>query len=299
MKILVIGATGFVGSYAAQHLAVQGHEVLGTCRSAEGGVQVSALGATPVMVDLEQIDEICTLVREADATVYAAQLLLEPEHQTVTAMLDALEGTGKTFLFTSGSGVVSQKTDGAWSEDTFAEDDPFVPSRWLVRRTETEKAVRDAASRNIRAMVVRPPMIWGNGRCGLIRAFHASAVTDGVVSYVGSGLNLYSNVHVEDLAELYRLAIERGTAGALYHCVAGEVSHRALAEKVAAVRNIASRGVDFAEAERLWGRFFALIIMSTCSRTRSPRARTELGWQPRHLDMLSDVGHPAYLETAG
>jgi len=197
-------------------------------------------------------------------------------------------------IFTSGTGVLSQKTDGDWSENSFAENDDFVPSKWLARRVETERLVRHAGSRDVRAMVVRPPMIWGNGGCGLIQAFYEAARQTGDVCYLGRGLNLYSNVHVEDLAGIYSLALEHGVSGALYHGVAGEVAHRVLAETVARQLGCAVRSVDFEEAVAIWGKFLALIIMSTCSRSRAPRTRKELGWAPRHLDMLSDVPHPAY-----
>jgi nucleoside-diphosphate-sugar epimerase len=296
MKILVVGATGYVGSHAARHLAAAGHDVVGTYRSPAGREKVEALGARAAHADLDRPGSLDDLLIEADATLYAAQLLLEPEHQAAAQILGRLEGTDKTFLFTSGTGVLSQKTDGRWSEDTFTEDEPFVPSKWLVRRTETEALVREAESREVRAMVVRPPMIWGNGQCGLIRAFYRSARQTGDVCYIGPGLNLYSNVHVEDLAELYRRALESGSAGALYHCVGGEVAHRTLAEAVARQLGCATRSIDFAEAERIWGKFFALIIMSTCSRSRSPRARRELGWAPTRLDMVSEAAHLAWLK---
>ena len=294
MKVLVIGATGYVGSHIVQRMTRAGHDVLGTVRNPAGSARVAALGARPIMADLAEAEMLDDALAEADAVLYAAQLLLEPEHAALAMLIGKLAGSGKALIFTSGTGVVSQKTDGAWSEDSFAEDDTFVPAKWIARRVETENLVRAASRREIRAMVVRPPMIWGNGGCGLIRAFYDSASSTGEVCYLGSGLNLYSNVHVEDLAEVYALALTRGVPGALYHCVAGEVAHRTLAERVAQQLGCGVRSVSFDEAVEIWGKFLALIIMSSCSRTRSPRARRELGWAPNHLDMLSDVAHPAY-----
>ncbi|QKS02109.1 NAD-dependent epimerase/dehydratase family protein [Sphingomonas sp. CL5.1] len=294
MKVLVIGATGYVGSHIAQRMALAGHEVSGIARSVSGAARVTGLGARPVIGDLTDLARLDQAISDVEAVVYAAQLLLEPEHDTLAALVERLAGSSKSLIFTSGTGVLSQKTDGDWSEASFAEDDDFVPSKWLARRVETEAFVRSAVDRGVRAIVVRPPMIWGNGGCGLIEAFYASAARTGEVCYLGRGLNLYSNVHVEDLAEVYALALERGIPGALYHCVAGEVAHRTLAERVARQLGCPLRSVGFEEAVEIWGKFLALIIMSTCSRTRSPRARIELGWAPRHFDMLSDVTHPAY-----
>jgi nucleoside-diphosphate-sugar epimerase len=129
--------------------------------------------------------------------------------------------------------------------------------------------------------------------------FYSDAGRNGDVAYLGAGLNLYSNVHVDDLASVYRLALEKGVAGALYHAVAGELNNRMLAEAVARDLCIHAHSVDFAEGVRRWGKFETLIGMATCSRSRSPRTRRELGWTPRHLNILSDVGHPAYRALAG
>jgi nucleoside-diphosphate-sugar epimerase len=293
MKTLVIGATGYVGSHIVRRMVRDGHDVWGTTHS-QPAPRVAALGARPVRVDLADIGTLDAALTAVDTVIYTAQLQLEPEHETLTALIDRLAGTGKTLVFTSGTGVLSQKTDGDWSEDSFAEDDDFVPSKWLVRRVETEQLVRRAVDRDVRAMVVRPPMIWGNGGCGLIRAFFDSARQTGAVCYLGQGLNLYSNVHVDDLAGLYALALAKGVPGALYHAVGGEVAHRTLAESVARELGCEARSVDFDEAVSIWGKFLALIIMSTCSRSRAPRARRELGWAPHYRDMLSDIPHPHY-----
>jgi nucleoside-diphosphate-sugar epimerase len=81
--------------------------------------------------------------------------------------------------------------------------------------------------------------------------------------------------------------------------VAGELNNRTLAEAVARDLGVDARSVDFAEGVRRWGKFETLMGMATCSRSRSPRTRRELGWSPRHLDLLTDIGHPAYRALAG
>lgn len=299
MHILVLGATGYLGSHVARNLAAAGHRVSGLSRSEAGDATVAATGATPVRGDLAHRDAVIAAMREHDATVFAAQLMLQDEFDTVSALLHGVEGRDHGFVFTTGTGLLSQRTDGAWSEDSFAEDDAFVPSRYIGFRHVTETLVRQAGSSGTaRTMVIRPPMIWGNGGCGHFRMLYADAGRSGDVGYVGAGLNLYSNVHVEDLAEVFRLALEKGTSGALYHAVAGETNNRTLAEAVARDLGLAARSVDFAEGVARWGKFETLIGMATCSRTRCPRTRRELGWTPRHLDILSDIGHAAYRAMA-
>ncbi|OXR43303.1 dTDP-glucose 4,6-dehydratase [Nocardia cerradoensis] len=296
MRVLILGAGGYLGSALVRCFVGAGHTVTGLVRNAAAAEQVKASGAEPVSGDLTDLPGTLALLDDAEVILFAAQLLLEPERQTVEALLDALAGTGKTFVFTSGTGVLSQRTDGEWSEDTFAEDDDFVASKYIGRRRDTEDLVRAAAGRGVRAMVVRPAMIWGHGKCPMIEGFYRSAARTGEVCYVGRGLNLYSNVHVDDAAQVYRLAVDKGTAGALYHAVSGETNFRTLAEAVARELGIPTRSIDLAEAVTIWDTFTALIAFSVCSRSRAPRSRMELGWTPHpdRLDILDEVSHPAY-----
>jgi len=296
MRAMVFGATGYVGSHVARRLRDAGYVVSGLARSDDAAETLRAAGIVPKTGDLDDIPSSVALLEEAEIILFCPQLQLQPEHAVVRALLDSLAGTGKTFIFTSGTGVLAQRTDGAWSEDSFAEDDLFVPSKYVGFRCETERMVRAAAEHGVRAMVVRPPLIWGNGTNNVIKAIYESAKKTGAVCYMGAGLNLYSNVHVDDLAEIYRLAVEKGIAGALYHAVSGEENYRSMAECAARVLGVKTRSIGFGEAKTLWGDFLALIAFAMCSRSRSPRSRLELGWQPRfdRLDILKEVSNPAF-----
>lgn len=296
MRILIYGANGYLGSHLAKHFAAAGHHVLGHVRSKAAADKLTAAGAEPVIGDLTDLEGALAPLHHVDAAIYAAQLMLEDEQKTISAMLDRLAGTGKGFIFTSGTGVLSQRTDGDWSEDTFAEDEPFVPSKYIGARKLTEDLVRDAATRDIRAFVVRPPLIWGNGGCLAFAYFHDAFVKTGGVPYIGRGLNLYSNVHVEDLARVYELTFERGTPGALYHAVSGETNFRTIAQGVARELGVEAHSVTFAESLEIWDKFTALIGLSICSRSRSPRARRDLGWAPHpdRLDIMDELSHPAF-----
>ncbi|HUD31349.1 MAG TPA: NAD-dependent epimerase/dehydratase family protein [Novosphingobium sp.] len=298
MKVLVFGASGYIGSHVTRHLVQSGHRVTGFARNAASGVTVERLGATALIGDLDHTKSIAAMVGDHDAVIWAAQLMLEDEQRVVGALIEALAGSERVLIFTSGTSVMSIPTGGDWDERSFAEDEPFEPRRQIAPRLEIEQAVRDATQRGVRAMVVRPPMIWGNGGCRLISDFHHSARQTGAVCHIGRGLNVYSNVHVEDLAELYRLALDKGQPGALYFAVAGEVSYGVMARAIADTLGTGTRSVTVDEACTIWDRFMARIVLCSCSRQRSPRARAELGWRPREdrLDILDECRNPAYAQ---
>jgi len=291
-NVFVLGATGFVGGAVARHFVRNGYRVSGLARSDVKAAQLADAGIDPVQGDIEtDLSAILAAARAADAVVYAAQIAPPAEQQAVLGLLDALTGSGKSFLFLSGSGVLCQRTNGAWSADSFAEDDAFTPEPLAVARVETERRVRAAARQGVRAMVVRPPLIWGPGDHGHVSMVYRSVSVTGAACYVGDGLATYGNVHIDDIADLFARALQSGEAGALYHAVAGETANRWIAEVVARDLGVPACSVTMTEAAEVWGEFGAL-IMSVSSRVRDAASRAALGWSPHHTDMLSEIGEP-------
>jgi nucleoside-diphosphate-sugar epimerase len=289
-NILVIGATGYLGGVLARHLDGEGHQVSGVARSKEAGAKLVEAGITPVFGNLDAVmSPVLDAARVADVVVYTAQVEFEREPVVMARLCEALEGTGKTLIFTSGSGVFMKDTGGDWVSDALAEDDAFAPVPFMSGRVEAERVVRAAAEMRVRAMVVRPPAIWGPGDNGQVARVYRTVAATGAACYIGSGLAVYSSVHHDDLARLYSLAIERGTPGALYHASGGEFSWRWIAESVARDLGVPTRSLGVEEAHGMFGPVGATIY-SACSRSLDTRSRRELGWTPVHLDMLSQVG---------
>lgn len=298
MDIFVVGATGFIGSHIGARLAKEGHKVTGLTRNAAKAPVLHDLGMSVHIGDVEDVESLVQVIQSTSAVVFAPQLLVEPEHVVVSALLTQMEGSGKAFIFTSGTGVLGQRTGGAWSQDSFAEDDPFVPLKAIQRRVDTELVVRTASTRGVRSMVVRPPAVWGGGPRGQIADAYHSVGKVGSACYVGAGLNMYSNVHVDDLANLYALALERGVSGALYHAVCGEMANRWVAESVAHDLGCGTRSVSVEEAMEIWSRRQALINLSVSSRCRAVRSRDELGWAATRFNMLEEVGREDFRAMA-
>ncbi|TPN47474.1 NAD-dependent epimerase/dehydratase family protein [Mesorhizobium sp. B1-1-9] len=269
-----------------------GHRVSGLARNDAKAAQLADAGIDPVRGDIEtDLWAILTVARTADAVIYAAQIAPPAEQQAVASLLETLADSEKIFLFLSGSGVLCQRTSGAWSADSFAEDDAFVPEPLAIARVETEQRVRAAAQKGVRAIVVRPPLIWGPGDHGHVSMVYQSVSVTGAACFVGDGLATYGNVHVDDIADLFARAMQSGRPGALYHAVAGEIPNRWIAEAVARDLGVPSRSVTMTEAAEIWGEFGAL-VMSVSSRVRDAATRAALGWSPRHSDMLSEIGEP-------
>lgn len=300
MRVLIFGASGYIGKQATKRLLADGHSVTGFVRTAESGAAVEALGAQAIVASLDSPPAIAEALAEHDAAIWLVQLSLPEEQRVVKNLLEVMRRSGKAFIFTGGASVLSEKTGGEWLEKSYAETDSFTPRRELAIRADTENMVRIAGQTGVRAMVIRPPLVFGHGGCKVISDIYHSARKTGSACYVGAGRNVYSSVHVDDLAKLFPLALERGQAGALYHCVGGEASFRHMAQVVAAQLGCGTKSVTVEEAAEVWDRFTGPTVMSSCSRIRAPLARAELGWTvtPELSDILEDCAHPAYVAEA-
>ncbi len=297
MQILILGAGGYLGGALARKFLSDGHRVAALARGADKAKGFARLGLEPLTGGLDDLISLRDAIAAMDAVVLAAAIPFDQEWPVADSLIAALEGSGKPFIMTSGTAVLSHETpNGEWRQETYAEDEPFTPPPWIAMRVETEAKVRAAASRGVRSMVVRPPLIWGHGGSKQVPAIFQSVTNTGAACYIGAGLNLYSHVHVDDLAAIYALALEKGQAGALYHAVAGEVCWRTLARAVAKVSGVEARGVGIDQARDIWGPFIGPLFFGVSSRSRAVRTRHDLGWSPTHLDLEDDILHGSYAD---
>lgn len=290
MTIFLTGASGYIGGAVAVRLMRDGHRIRGLVRSPEKAAQLQALGIEPVLGDLSDIALLAREAKAADAVINAASA---DDRAAVEALLDALAGSGKPFLHTSGTSVVADDARGDWASDKiYDEVTPVEPVPGKAARVAIDRLIVAAAGRGVRSAVLCNSLIYGTGP-GLnpdsvqIPALVAAARKTGVVRPVGHGLNIWSNVHVDDMAELYALALERAPAGALYYVENGEAS---FAEAAAAIARRLGLGapqpwpVDDAIAELGFGH--AVYSLGSNSRVRGRRARSELGWAPKHGSLI-------------
>ncbi|MDE1142838.1 MAG: NAD-dependent epimerase/dehydratase family protein [Paraburkholderia tropica] len=284
MKVFVTGAGGFIGGTIAAHLARAGHEVRGLVRRPEQFADLEALNIAPVRGGLDDRDLLMHEARAADAVINAA----DSDHRgAVEALLDALEGSGKPLLHTSGSSIVGDASGGEPTDKIYYEDALPAPTPDKAPRVAIDDLVLAGAQRGIRSAVLCNTLIYGVGAVPgaasvqlprLIR----QAQKSGVMRHVGRGLNIWSNVHVDDVAELYRLAIEKTPAGTFYFVDSGEANFVSMTEALARKMGLgAPQDWPLKDAIDEWGYEMASYGLGSNSRVRGERARTLLGWQPK------------------
>lgn len=296
MKTLVIGASGYVGRRVVRAFRAAGHDVSGLARSDAAAAIVREAGGNVIEGALNELEAVRPHVEAADCVVLTMMVDFETECRAVEMIIDSFAGTNRTLIMTSGTAVLAKRTEGYWFDGNYAEDEPWDGDEINRTRMKIEKIVRDGAARGVRTMVVRPPLIWGHGHAPPFHALHSSART-GAICYVGPGLNVFSTIHVDDLADIFLAAATKGTPGALYHAVSGEVNFRSLAERVAKLRGLDTRSISGDEINEVFGPFLGPVVFASCNRTRCPRTQAELGWKPNpdRLDIYGELAHPAFM----
>jgi len=299
MRVFLTGATGYIGSHVASHLLAAAHSVVGLARSAAAATRLQERGITPLQGDLRHSAALADAARQADAVIHTAFShdtgnfadALSLDRDATAAFVEALAGTDKPLIATSGSGLLGDTGPNPVGED-FAVDPAFL----LAPRVSAEADVLQEARRGVRSVVLRFPLyVYGNGGSVFVPWLIEQGRTTGSVPYIGTGEHRSSAVHVEDAAQLYLLALERAPAGSLYHGASEHgVTARALAEAIGRARGWPARSVPFAEATAKWGPRMAAFL-SINNQTASERALTQLGWKPQaKTTLLADVEFGSY-----
>lgn len=302
MRIFITGATGYIGGSVAQHLRRAGHTVVGLSRRPEKAAELRTLGIEPVLGDLDDAAILAEQAREADAVVNAA----DSDHRgAAEALVAALSGSDKALLHTSGSSIVAEDARGEATEATFTEDrvtpgGDWVPAPDKAARVAIDRLVLAAAEQGVRSVVLCNSMIYGHGR-GLARdsvqvpRLVRQARSSGVVRHIGAGRNKWSNVHLDDMAELYLRALSTAPAGSFFFVENGEAAYADITRAIAEVLDLgAPQSWDIESAVAEWGYEPAVYALGSNSRVRTVRAGQQLGWRPRH-DSVVDWIHSGLL----
>jgi len=287
-KVFITGANGYIGGTVANLLVTKGYEVSGLIRRPELAGQLIQQGIRPVTGETSDGDLLATEAAAADAVIHTTNVV---DSFPLDVFISTLRNTGKTLIHTSGSSILG-KQDGF----IYTEDFPIDPAPERVEWLATNNRVIRAAEQGIRSVVIIPSMIYGEGTgihkesIQLPRLWNA-ALEKGAGVYVEEGKSVWSNAHIEDLAQLYADVLEKAHSGSLFYAENGEASFReialAMSRKMGKEDEVIS--ISLEEATGYWGEDMAKNGLASNSRCSANKARTMLGWQPRYNSIFEHI----------
>jgi nucleoside-diphosphate-sugar epimerase len=294
MRVFVTGATGFIGSAIVKELVGAGHYVLGMTRSDAGAKWLEAGGAQALRGDLEDQESLRSGAAATDAVIHTAfrhdwtrfAEACELDKRAIETIGAVLKGSSRPFIVSSGVGVAHGRAA--------TEDDPPLSSPSFPRVSEATAVV--LMERGIHAIVMRLPQVHDTVKQGLVTYLIAIARAKGVSAYIGDGRNRWPAAHISDVARLYRLALEKGTAGARYHAVGEEgVALKDIATAIGRGLNVPVLSISQDQAQEHFG--FLGFFAGRDALISSAQTRANLGWNTTGPSLLTDLGNMRYSEV--
>src|SRR5271165_587927 len=282
MRVFVTGATGFIGSALVRELIGAGHQVLGLCRSEAKAPALAAAGAEVCRGSLADLDGLKAAAARCDGVIhlafnhdfstYAANCA--DDRRVIQALGAALAGSDRPLIVTGG--IIGPTEDG-----------PAAGSA-EVPRAASEEAALELAAAGLNASVVRLPQVHDPVRQGLVTPVIMMALAKGAIAYIGAGANRWPAAHISDVARLYRLALEKATAGARWHAVGEEgVAMRDIAEAIGRRLKLPVKSIAPEEAGDYFG--WMGMFAGRDMPASSALTRKALGWQPTGPGLIADL----------
>ena len=299
MRVFVTGASGFIGQAVVQELLQAGHQVLGLARSDKSAELLKSLGAEIHQGSLEDLDSLKQGATASDGVIHLAfnhesqdmATGCRKDQAAIIAMGHALAGSNRPLIMTSGTMVCDHGR--LVTED----DTPDLNSRMAALRGASEAVTLSLVSQGVRASVVRlPPTNHGDGdHRGFIVRIITLARSKGVSAYVGEGLNRWCATHRLDTARVFRLALEKGSAGSVFHAVAEEgVRFKDIAEAIGKQLKIPVVSKSAEEAREHFG--FLAFAVPEDNPTSSEKTQEALGWRAQYPSLIADLESEVYFK---
>jgi nucleoside-diphosphate-sugar epimerase len=269
--------------------------VLGLARSDKAAKDLVAAGAEVHRGSLEDLESLRSGAASADGVIHTAFIhdfsnygpAAEADKRAIETLGGTLAGSDRPLIVTSGTLLAQPQGRLATEEDA---PNPSFPRK-------SEEAALTLASRGVRVGVLRlPPSVHGEGDHGFVPRLISIAREKGVSAYIGDGLNRWPAVHRLDAAHLYRLALEKGSAGGRYHGVADKgIPARAIAEVIAKHLKVPVVSKSREEATNHFG--WIALFFGMDGPASSSQTQERLGWRPVHPGLIADLDAEHYFES--
>jgi nucleoside-diphosphate-sugar epimerase len=290
MQVMLTGATGFIGSHIMTDLQSHGHRVTALVRNDADADRVAAAGATPAVIDLHDRPGVASMFRIATGAIHTASpgdaTSANLDSAVVDAATDAFGGTGKPYLHISGGWVYGDNLD-------ITEESPIKAPPLVAWKEPIERRVLDAPG--MRGVVILSGTAYGDGGGAIPGAMLSSPRDDdGNLIMLGTGQQHWSTVHVADIADCFRRALENESASGRYvigNGLSETVAELTAAAAVAADAPGAVPGSDDEARARL-GPLADVLLLD--QGTEAAKAQAELGWQPTHPGLVDEFRTGSY-----
>jgi nucleoside-diphosphate-sugar epimerase len=290
MRVLLTGATGYIGEFVLDALVRAGHEVTAVVRNAARLKVGSAERVMPLTGDLASPASWASAIDRHDVLVHAAMdggvRGPEVDRLTVDAIVAgaaraARDGRSLAVIYTSGIWVLGPRTQPA------TEDALVAPADLVAWRPLHESLVLGAHGGTVRTIVVRPGIVFGGAR-GLVADMMRGAA-NGLIRVVGNGQNRWPLIYGRDLADLYVRLAASPTASGIFHATDDSDERvidivEALASHVTVRPDV--RHVPIDEARAKMGQLADALCLDQL--VRSPQSRA-LGWEPAFRSITANM----------
>ena len=291
MNVALTGSSGFVGSHVLSELIAHGHEVTALVRSETDAVAVAAQGAKAAVVDLYDRSVVAGVLADLDGSIHTASpgdaTSADLDSAMADAVIEAFSGTGKPHIQISGLWVYGDNTN-------ITEDSPYNAPALVAWKEPIERRLLAAPS--MRVIIPVSGSAYGDTGGGIPGLLLGSPRDDaGNLIMIGEGRQHWVTVHVADLANFFRRALEQDSAHGYYaigNGLALTVAELTEAAAVAVGAPGAVPGSD-AEARSRVGDYFAEVLLLDQG-TQATKARVDLGWEPSHVGFIEDLRTGSY-----
>ena len=308
MKVFLTGATGFIGSAIMRNLISAGHQVTGLVQNKVNKEKVKAAGGTPILGDLLVPGPWKEAVQDHDVVISASspfkitdKLSIDEAKrrglahtEMVTNLINAAAHVSKVQAVILTYHVTAFGSHGdSWISEVMPVEPvglavPIAEGYWDI-----EKAARKAG---VPTIEVFPG--WAYGQGSWFSEYLVAGLMNDMPVLVGPGQNYKSLIHIDDLAEGYRLILNKMPVGERYCFVDSHpVRQKDLVALVAReIGRPEPLPADYSLFAKQYGEVLAQTLDSS-ARVSNNKAKLELGFTPKFDNFCHGI--PDILEKMG